>query len=51
MTRRYSAWLMPAVLAVAFSAATLIVSEQSDLPATSFSSIPAVFVSDIFSRF
>ncbi|WP_341708095.1 hypothetical protein [Halopseudomonas sp.] len=51
MTRRYSAWLMPTVLAVALCAASVFVSAQSDLPAPSFVSMPIASVSDIFSRF
>ncbi|MCK5531945.1 hypothetical protein [Halopseudomonas sp.] len=51
MTRRYSAWFVPALLALGFVSATLVVAGQSDLPAPSFASIPVVFVSDMFSRF
>lgn len=51
MTRRYSAWFVPALLALGFVSATLVVAGQSDLPAPSFASIPVVFVNDMFSRF
>jgi len=42
---------VPALLALGFVSATLVVAGQSDLPAPSFASIPVVFVSDMFSRF
>ncbi|UJJ32965.1 hypothetical protein [Halopseudomonas maritima] len=51
MNPRYSAWLLPGVVAMGLCVASLLASAQSELAAQTIAGIPVAPFADIFSRF